>query len=293
METKNPNYFITSDSTADIPSMLIDGDFDRAEMSYVLDGVLHDGKTNAFLSNDKFYELMKEGKTAQTSMLSVSDVTELFERHLKEGKDVLHISFSSGMSGTYESCLTAKSELAAKYPERQIAVIDSKAATGGEGLLVYYAMQNRKNGMTISENEKAISSIVDNVVHLFTVNDMMHLYRGGRITKAKAIAGLLAHIKPILIVNEEGKLETIGKASGTALALKALSDNLSARTKEFDNDVIFITHTGVPEIAEKLKQKVSHLAKAVYVTECSPIIGAHLGFGSVTVFALGSSKKAK
>ena len=293
MTGKNINYIITSDSTADIPKELISGDYDFAEMSYVLDGILYDGKNTPFLTNEKFYEAIKSGKTAQTSLVSVQEATELFEKHLKDGKDILHISFSSGLSGTFESYLSAREELLKKYPERKIAIIDSKAATGGEGMLVYFAMQNRQNGMSLEDNEADVSQKVDHVLHLFTVNDMMHLYRGGRITKAKAIAGLLAHVKPILIVNGEGKLETIGKAPGTVLALKTIGDILTERTAGYDNKVIFITHTGSLDLTEKLKAKVAHLAKEVYITECSPIIGAHLGFGSVTVFALGSTKNAK
>lgn len=292
MDTK---YFITSDSTTDIPENLCENGYDTIKMTYVLDGVLYDGETNDFLSPEAFYEQLRAGAIVSTSLVPEHTALEFFESKLKAGYDVLHIGFSSGLSGTYDNYVKAKEKLEKKYPERKIALIDSKSASGGEGLLVLKAIRNRKKGMDIASNALDVEAAVDNVIHLFTVDDLMHLYRGGRLSKSKAIMGTLAHIKPVLIVNKEGKLEQFMKVSGNNLCIKTIAENLAHRVKGFDNDVCFITHTMALNNAEKLKAKIQELTGVndVRIMPCSPIIGAHLGYGAVTVEMFGSPKNPK
>ncbi len=292
MDTK---YFITSDSTTDIPENLCPKGYDTIKMTYVLDGVLYDGETNDFLAPEAFYEQLRAGAVVSTSLVPEQTALEFFESKLKAGYDVLHIGFSSGLSGTFDNYVKSKEKLEKQYPERKIALIDSKSASGGEGLLVLKAIKNRDNGMDILSNASDVSSAVDNVIHLFTVDDLMHLYRGGRLSKSKAIMGTLAHIKPVLIVNIEGKLEQFMKVSGNNLCIKTIAENLARRAKGFENDVCFITHTMALGNAEKLKAKITELTgvENVYVMPCSPIIGAHLGYGAVTIEMFGSPKNPK
>ena len=177
-------YIITTDMTADIPAKMIESekDFHIINMSYVLDGALYDGSSeNPYLSTKDFYAKLAEGKMASTSMVTVEEAKDFFLPFLEKGQDVLHLSFSSALSGCYNSYVAASEELREEYPNNKVVVIDTLCASSGEALLSYYALRRRDDGMSIDDNAEYVSNLRHHVGHVFTVDDMTHLYRGGRV----------------------------------------------------------------------------------------------------------------
>ena len=200
------NFFISTDMTADFPPELKGEDFRILPMSYVLDGVEYDGVTRPFLTPHEFYTALERGAQASTSMVPVETAKEYFLSMLGEGKDILHISFPAAMSGCYDGYLKAADLAIKEYPERRIVVIDGKSACSGEGLLAYYAMQKRDSGATLDETAEFVIRLRDHIGHAFTVSDLRHLYRGGRLSRGAAVVGQAIKLNPVLMVDENGAL---------------------------------------------------------------------------------------
>lgn len=285
-------YYVTTDQTADFPKELYKDAFGIIPMTYVLDGVLYDGENTPFLSSRDFYEKLSEGKDASTSMVSVEKATAFFESILKDGMDVLHISFSSALSGCYESYVQAASLLKSKYPGRRVAVVDSKCASAGEGLLVYYVLKKRDEGAELEENEAYATQLRDHIGHAFTVNDMFHLYRGGRVSKATAVVGSTIRIKPVLMVSEEGKLIPTNNVIGRKIAVRTLADKMEAKGKSYKNDLILIAHGDCERDALILKETLlSRFGRQnIIITEIGAVIGSHCGKGVLALFYLAADK---
>lgn len=278
--------------TADYPAQLEEKDFFVIDMAYVLDGVLYDGKTNPYLSTADFYSALAEGKTSSTSMVTTEEAKEFFGKFLKEGYDVLHVGFSSALSGCYESYVSAVKELESIYPNNKVVVIDSLCATLGEGLLAYYALRKRDEGATIDENADYLNDLRHHVGHVFTVDDMNHLYRGGRVSKTTAVVGEALKMKPVLMVSDQGKLVPTNTMMGRKLALRTLVDKMVARTKGYDNKIAFIGSCDADKDAELLKKMVEEKFPNVKVLigDISAIVGSHLGKGGLTLHYLCSDK---
>jgi DegV family protein with EDD domain len=285
-------YIITTDMTADYPAQLEERDFFVIDMAYVLDGVLYDGKTNPYLSTADFYSALADGKTSSTSMVTTEEAKEFFGKFLKEGYDVLHVGFSSALSGCYESYVSAVKELESIYPNNKVVVIDSLCATLGEGLLAYYALRKRDEGATIDENADYLNNLRHHVGHVFTVDDMNHLYRGGRVSKTTAVVGEALKMKPVLMVSDQGKLVPTNTMMGRKLALRTLVDKMVARTKGYDNKIAFIGSCDADKDAELLKKMVEEKFPNVKVLigDISAIVGSHLGKGGLTLHYLCSDK---
>jgi DegV family protein with EDD domain len=285
-------YIITTDMTADYPAQLEEKDFFVIDMAYVLDGVLYDGKTNPYLSTADFYSALADGKTSSTSMVTTEEAKEFFGKFLKEGYDVLHVGFSSALSGCYESYVSAVKELESIYPNNKVVVIDSLCATLGEGLLAYYALRKRDEGATIDENADYLNNLRHHVGHVFTVDDMNHLYRGGRVSKTTAVVGEALKMKPVLMVSDQGKLVPTNTMMGRKLALRTLVDKMVARTKGYDNKIAFIGSCDADKDAELLKKMVEEKFPniKVLIGDISAIVGSHLGKGGLTLHYLCSDK---
>lgn len=287
-------YYVTTDQTADFPHELTKDEFKIIPMTYVVDGVLYDGVTNSFLKPDEFYALLEQGKMSTTSMVPVSEAQAFFENILKDGFDILHLSFASALSGCYEGYLQAAENLKVKYPERKIIVVDSKCAASGEGLLAYYVLKKRDEGASLEENAEYALELRDHIGHIFTVDNMMHLYRGGRISKNAAYIASAIQIKPVLTVNEDGALVPMGKVIGRKKALHAMADKTYARGKNYSNDIIIISHCDCASDALMLKEMVlDHYGREqrIIITDVGPVIGSHLGKGGLTLISLTSHKK--
>ncbi len=206
-------YVITTDNNSDLPeSYYAEHNVGCTYLSYTMDGenYHHDN----FLPVEEFYDRMRKGSMPTTAQVNPVAARELMEPYLKEGKDVLHIAFSSGLSGSYNSSRIAAEELQQEYPDRKIIVLDSLAASLGQGMIVYLAQQQKEAGKSMEEVAQWVEDHRLNVVHAFTVDDLNHLYRGGRVSKTTAVVGGVLNIKPVLHVDNEGKLVAVGKVAG-------------------------------------------------------------------------------
>lgn len=285
------NYKIITDSTCDLPPHLIkELDLHVIPMEFVLDGISHfhdledHGEKIA-----SFYEKLRDGKSSTTSMINTQRFLEIFESYLEEGLDILHISFSSGLSGTYNASRLAQIELQEKYPDQKIYLVDSLAASIGQGLLVYHAAMKKKEGHDLDALHQWVEQEKKNVSHWFTVEDLMHLKRGGRISALSANVGTALSIKPILSVNLDGKLITQGKVMGRKKSLGELVNLMKATILSPEEQVILIGHGDSLEDAELLAKKIQKEipVKEILFTYIGPVIGSHTGPGMIGVTFLG------
>ncbi len=285
-------YFITTDLTADFPQCLKEDEFLIMPMSYVMDGVVYDGKETPYLSSHDFYTLVEQGKTPTTSRVPVEEAHEFFTAILAKGKDILHISFSSALSGSYEGYLQAAEKAMSEYPDRKVVVVDSKCASAGEGLLCYYALKKRREGATLEENAEYVTDLREHIGHAFTVNDLYHLYRGGRLSKGAAIVGQAIKLKPVLMVDENGALVNISNVLGRKIAVRSLVDKMEHDGANYKNDVVIIAHADCPEDAALLEEKINERfgKQNIVTTDIGAIIGSHCGKGVLALFYLAENK---
>ncbi|MCI8590300.1 MAG: DegV family protein [Clostridiales bacterium] len=239
-----------------------------------------------------FYDKLRDGAVASTSAANTATLTDLFEKELAAGKDVLYIAFSSGLSVTYGCAVLAKEELETRFPERKICVVDSLAASSGYGLLVYYASKMKKDGNSIDEIEQFITENRLHLCHQFTVDDLFFLKRGGRISAATALAGSMLNIKPVLHVDDEGHLINIGKARGRLASIKALADKMVDTVINPLEQKVMIGHGDCEKDAQLLAEMIR---KQMGITDIEiyyigPVIGAHSGPGTLALFYLGTQR---
>lgn len=285
------DYVITSDNTCDLPAEYYEEHkIPYLKLSYIIDGEVLEGKAD--FDHKDFYEKVRGGCMPTTSQVTILDAKQFFEEFLKAGKDVLHIAFSSGLSGTYNSCCVAAEELKEEYPDRSVVVIDSLAASLGEGLLLHYAILQRDAGKSMVEVADYVEGIKNNICHFFTVDDLNHLYRGGRVSRVTAIAGSIIGIKPVLHVDDDGKLIAIGKVRGRKGSLKAVVDHMENNMIPDKNDIIFISHGDCVEDAELVKQMIKERygIESYLINPIGPVIGAHSGPGTIALFFVGEKK---
>lgn len=287
------DYVITTDNNSDLPEEFYkDHGVGCTYLSYSMDGKAY--THGNFLPVHEFYESMRNGSLPTTAQVNPESARNLIEPYLREGKDVLHIAFSSGLSGSYNSCRIAAEELMEEYPDRVVKVVDSLSASLGQGLLVYLAQMKKEAG----EDLESVASWVEenklHLVHLFTVDDLNHLHRGGRVSKTTAVVGSVLNIKPVLHVDEEGKLINIGKVRGrkkSILELSALMDKKIGSCRD-TCDTIFISHGDCEEDAKFLESKIKekYSINTVVINYVGATIGAHSGPGTLALFFLGDER---
>lgn len=288
------SYFITTDATCDFPKQLQSfGGFKIIPMSYTIDGTEYGFEKE--LSGKEFYDKVRNGSMPTTSLITTYFAGEFLRPILLGGNDILHICFSSALSSTYQSLTDAVDELKKEFPERKIFLIDSRAASSGEGLLVYYALKARDNGMSIDDNYNYTFDLRDHICHYFTPNDLYHLMRGGRVSKTAAIAGTILQIKPMLYTNINGQLSTIGKVNGRKKALLSLVNYMLEKIDIDKNEIIFISHADCLEDAEFLKEKVTEKTGItnIIIEYIGPVVGSHTGQGTLALFFVGKDKIEK
>ena len=286
-------YVITTDNNSDLPeSYYAEHNVGCTYLSYSMDGQNYSHEN--FLPVEEFYDKMRKGSMPTTAQVNPEAAKALMEPYLKEGKDILHIAFSSGLSGSYNSARIAGEELMEKYPDRKIIVLDSLAASLGQGMIVYLAQQQKEEGKSIDEVAQWVKDHRLNVVHAFTVDDRNHLYRGGRVSKTTAVVGGVLNIKPVLHVDNEGKLIPVGKVRGRKKSLLALVDMMDQKLGSYKDscDTIFVSHGDCIEdaqfVIDKIKEK--YPIKTVLVNYVGATIGAHSGPGTVALFFLGDER---
>ena len=238
------------------------------------------------------YAALRDGEVASTSAVNPDAWAGAMERALEQGQDVLALAFSSGLSTTYQSAVIAAGDLAEKYPQRRIRVIDSRCASLGQGLLLWYMCQKRDAGMSLEELAEWTEQKKQSVCQWFTVDDLMYLKRGGRVSAATALVGTMLGIKPVLHVDEEGHLINVGKVRGRKASIEALAEKMSQLMLPGENRKVFICHGDCLEDAQKLEQILKEKCgvEEAFIGYTGAVIGSHSGPGTLALFFLGSKR---
>lgn len=244
------------------------------------------------IRHKEFYDALREGKTATTSAVNVETFKDAFKEALDAGKDVLYLGFSSGLSATYQAGALAAEELRADYPEHKIYTVDTLAASLGQGMLLYLASQKKKEGADIDTLKAYVEEIRLQVAHWVMADDLHHLKRGGRVSAAAAFFGSALSIKPIIHMDEEGRLVVTDKVRGKRNALKKLYDTMKESALDIENTPIFISHADVPEDVNTLVEliRADYPGREIYSHYIGPVIGAHTGPGTVALFFLAKQR---
>ena len=289
------DYVISTDTSCDFPLEYVqEHQLPLVTLFYSIDGVSgSNGCPNAEeLKN--FYDKMRAGAQTKTQQASIEDTEQVFREVAQQGKDLLHIAFSSGLSGTANAARLAAENIMEEFPDRKIVVIDSLCASLGQGLLVDYAIRQREQGKTLEETAQWVQEHIQNLCHLFTVEDLKYLQRGGRISKTTALVGTMIGIKPVLHVDEEGKLVPIAKVRGRKASVQTLVQKMEENIGSFrqQKQTIFISHGDCLEDAKALAQMVKE--KFGYddflINNVGPTIGSHSGPGTLALFFLGEKR---
>ena len=284
-------FVFTVNSTVDLPKeWLKERNVPVLPLNYTIDGQTYQDMEG--LSAKEFFQKLREGHMSVTSQINPEEAREMMEPFLKEGKDLLHLAFSSGLSGTYNSMRIAAEELAEDYPDAKIIVIDTLCACMGEGLLLYKVLQLKDQGKTLEEIAEWVEANKLHICHNVTVDDLNHLHRGGRISKTAAVFGTLVQVKPIIHMDENGKLQVIGKERGRKRSLNKIVDMAVEQSEGWENDMVMITHGDCIEdaeyVAERVKEKLGN--PEVLINNIGTVIGSHTGPGVVAVFLMGNKR---
>ena len=285
---KKRQFAIITDSGCDMPeSYLKDHAIECVRLGFTMNNVNYEGESGEKITERDFYAKLRDGAMPTTYQVTGEMARTRIEKCLQEGKDVLVLTFSSGLSGTAGSFVVAARDLQKEYPERKIRVVDSLCASMGQGLLLDYLIKKADAGADIDETAKYIEDLKLHICHFFTVDNLFHLKRGGRVSGATAIVGSILKIKPVMHVNDEGKLVAIGKAMGRKKSLSTIVEKLFEVADIGENDPVFISHGDCEEDVEYVKslllQKNPNLQ--IYVNYVGSVIGTHSGAGTVAIFS--------
>ena len=286
------NFVIYTDSACDIKAdKLCEWGVSFTELTFRFNG---DDKeySNSDMPVSEFYQKMREGGVAKTAAVNSAVFKESFEKALKDGTDVLYIGFSSGLSTTFNSARIAAEELKKEYPDRKILTVDTLAASAGEGMLVYLAVEKKNVGASIEETAEYIESIKLKLCHWFTVDDLVYLKRGGRVSPTVAFVGNMLGIKPVLHVDNEGHLTNVSKVRGRKASLAALADKYGELADKLDSDVVYISNGDCEKDANELAKMLNdrYGAKVSIITDVGTVIGAHAGPGVLALFFVGKER---
>lgn len=286
-------FVITSDNTCDLPvDFYREHQIEYMYLPCTLDGEVYNREHD--LPSGEFYAKMRNGSMPTTSQVNSEDAKKVWIPFLEQGKDILHLGFSSGLSGTYNSCRLAAEELREQYPDARIEVVDSLSASMGEGLLLYKIVELKESGKSFDEVYDWLKENILHLCHVFTVDDLNHLHRGGRVSKLSAVVGTIINIKPMLHVDNEGHLIVKDKIRGRKKALIGLVNMMEERIGSYrdKNDIIMISHgdceADAKFVAEQVEKKYG--ISNVMISPIGATIGSHAGPGTVALFFLGEKR---
>ncbi|HFI0600834.1 TPA: DegV family protein [Streptococcus suis] len=285
-------FKIVTDSTSDLPQeWLAENDVTVLGLTINLDGVTYETVGENRLTSADLLDKMATGGLPTTSQVNVGQFEEVFEAAAKEGKEVLYLAFSSALSGTYQSGIIARDMVLDNYPNAVIEIVDTKAAAIGEGYLVMQAAQARAAGKTLAETKALIEELVPRLRTYLLVDDLNHLVRGGRLSKAAALIGGLVNIKPLLALNAEGKLDAIAKIRGRK---KGVREMLDRTLTDLDHSTVMVAYTGDLAAAQDIQSTLleNDQVTDVILTELGPIIATHTGTGSLAILSISTEKRA-
>ncbi len=285
------DFVISVNSTVDLPKeWLEERKIPVVTLKYTMGGQVYEdiyGQTPR-----EFFDKLRQGIMSVTSQVNPEEAKAALEPYVKEGKDILHLAFSSGLSGTCNNMKIAARELEEEYPGSKVVVIDTLCACLGEAMLLYKALQQKQEGKTLDEIAEWVEENKLHVCHNVTVDDLYHLHRGGRVSRASAVVGTMIKIKPIIHVDNEGKLQVVGKERGRKKSLNKIVDMAIERAEGWDNDIIMITHGDCPEDAEYVAQLVREKMGIdnILINNIGTVIGSHTGPGVVAIFSMGNER---
>ncbi len=286
-------YVITTDSTCDLPeSFTKENNVDVIPVLYSVDDVVY-GTPDSNMNIKDFYDAMKNGIMPTTMACNIEDCKTVFEKYAKDNIDILHLAFSSGLSSTYSNAVIAANDVMEEYPNCRITVIDTLAASMGEGLLVYKAVNLKKEGKGLDEVATYIEENKGNVISRFTVDDLHHLHRGGRVSKTTAIVGSLINVKPILHIDEEGLLKSLENVRGRKKSLARIIDMIEEATRDYNgtNDIVFLSHGDCEEDAKYIASEIEkRFGIKTMVNILGQTIGAHTGPNLIALFFMGNKR---
>ncbi len=286
------DYVIYTDSACDLkPELLAEWGVPFRSLTFRF-GDSEKEYSNEDMPIDAFYDKMKAGGIAKTAAVNADAFAAEFEKILKEGKDILYIGFSSGLSTTFNSARIAAENLKSQYPDSKIIVIDTLAASAGEGLIVGLTVEEKKKGATIEEAAEFVKNLIPRMGIWFTVDDLVYLKRGGRVSATSAFVGNLLGIKPVLYMDNEGHLIPRSKVRGRRTAITALADQYTERAHDKENGTVYISHGACPGDAELLASilKERHGVTVKVITDVGPVIGAHSGPGTLALFFVADER---
>ena len=287
-------YVLITDSSADLSQEMVQElGVTVLPLSFTIQGKTYRNyPDNREMDLPLFYDMLRAGELATTSAVNVAEYTQAVEPILQEGKDVLILAFSSGLSSTYQASVLAAGELREKYPDRKIYTVDTLCASLGQGLLVYLAAQEQRKGKSIEEVRDWAEETKLHLCHQFTVDDLHFLKRGGRISATTAVVGSMLQIKPVLHVDNEGHLINIGKARGRQASLKALVDKMEKTVTEEGRKTVFISHGDCRKdavtVADMVRERFG--TQDIRINFVGPVIGAHSCPGTLALFYLGTER---
>lgn len=289
------NFEIVTDSSCNLVEDMIDEfGLHILPLTFMVDGEQYQSYLKGERTDLKqFYTMMREGKVITTSLPNLAESEDLLRGLLDAGRDVLYIGFSSGLSGTYQAIDLLLKDLAAQYPEHTVRSVDTLAASGGQGLLVWYAAQKARAGASLEEVYTWLEENKLHLAHWFTVDDLMFLWRGGRVSKTSAWAGTILNIKPVMHVDDEGHLIPLEKVRGRKKSLIALVDHMDeSAIRPVEDQMVFITHGDCIEDAEFVADLVRARfgVRDVVINYVDPVIGAHSGPGTMALFFLADKR---
>ena len=281
-------FKILTDSTADLPeSWTQEHDVQVLGLTIQLDGQTYETVGPDKLTSEQLLAKMESGSKPTTSQINVGQFEDVFRQYAQEGTAVLYVAFASALSGTYQSAVMAREMVLEDYPEAIITILDTKAASMGEGLLVMKAVEARVAGQSLEQTADLLQSLVPRVQTYFLVDDLNHLMRGGRISKAAALMGSLVNIKPIIAVTADGSLDSVAKVRGKK---KAQAEVVGMTLETISEPFVVIAYAGEKEVAENVKEQIlaSGEVTEVLILPLGPVISTHTGPGTLGLFSIGS-----
>jgi len=289
------NYVIVIDSTTDLsPQMADEWGLTVIPYIFTLDGKdYHNYLDYRELSSKDFYDTLRAGKLASTTQVTPFRYMEAWEPILKEGKDILYMCLSSGLSKSYDQSVMASQQAMEEYPDRKVITIDTKSASLGQGLLAYYAAKARNEGKCLEENAAYINGLIPSLHHWVIPDDLHHLKRGGRVSGASAFVGTMLSIKPVLTMIEDGRIVPAGKVRGWSKAIEHILERMEEH--KFTNDssqTVFIAHSDAPDRAKQLEEAIAakfSVNNFMYL-QIGPVIGTHTGPGTTAVAFIGNER---
>ena len=284
---------IITDTCCDLPYEYIkENQIEMIPLTITLEGQEKKDDLAKTGNYEAFYQSILNGAMPKTSQINTYEYKEIFKKHISEGKEILYIGFSSALSGCVHSAQMAVEEIKEEMPQAKICVVDSKCASMGQGLLIYYAVEQIKQGKSLDEVVQFLEANKLKLHHWFTVADLNHLYRGGRVSKTSATVGTLLQIKPIMHVDLEGKLTPVEKVKGRKKSLKVLVEKVKEYIVNPEEQIVFISHGAVLEEAEQIKKAIleeCHV-KDVWLNYIGAAVGSHAGPGTMAVFFMGEER---